>query len=256
MLSSIQFGRPVVYDSLQPNRLQHSRPPYPSPTLGVYSNEYPLSRWCHPTILSSVVPFSSCFNLSQHQGLLKWVSSSHQVAKVLELQLQHQSNEHSGLIFSGMDWLDLLAVQETLKSLLQHLLGISNWTSQDLEICCYLCGSGCVSLKHIWLYQPTALKSFTAPHYSYYNSHIFKMSSPGNSLVVWWLGLHTFTAESLGSVPGWGTKISQATTRSSFLIWLFWLLQPHKTSYLSLTTLQLNFYFPSQILLTKKFFNG
>ena len=58
---------------------------------------------------------------SQHQRLFKWVSSSHQVAKILEFQLQHQStNEHPGLISFRMDWLDLLAVQGTLKSLLQH----------------------------------------------------------------------------------------------------------------------------------------
>ena len=61
------------------------------------------------------------FNLSQHQGLFQWVSYSHQVAKVLELQLQHQSfNEYSGLISFRMDWLDLLDVQGTLKNLLQH----------------------------------------------------------------------------------------------------------------------------------------
>ena len=66
-------------------------------------------------------PSPPTFNLSQHQGLFKWVSSSHQVAKVLEFQLQHQSfHEHSGLISFKMDWLDLLAVQGTLKSLLQH----------------------------------------------------------------------------------------------------------------------------------------
>ena len=67
----------------------------------------------HP--LSS--PSPPAFNLSQHQGLFQWVSSSHQVAKVLEFQLQHLS---SGLISFRMDWLDLLAVQGTLKSLLQH----------------------------------------------------------------------------------------------------------------------------------------
>ena len=61
---------------------------------------------------------SPAFNLSQHQGLFKWVSSSHQVAKVLEFQLQHQS--FPGLISFRMNWLDLLAVQGTLKSLLQH----------------------------------------------------------------------------------------------------------------------------------------
>ena len=63
---------------------------------------------------------SPAFNLSQHQGLFKRVSSSHQVAKVLEFQLQHQSFQHPGLISFRMDWLDLLAVQGTLKNLLQH----------------------------------------------------------------------------------------------------------------------------------------
>ena len=59
-------------------------------------------------------PSPPAFNLSQHQGLFQWVSSLHQVAKGLELQLL--SNEYSGLIYFRMDWLDLLAVQETLKS--------------------------------------------------------------------------------------------------------------------------------------------
>ena len=58
--SSIQFSRSVVSDSLQPHGLQHARPPCPSPTPKVYSDSCPLSRWCHPTISSSVVPFSSC----------------------------------------------------------------------------------------------------------------------------------------------------------------------------------------------------
>ena len=61
------------------------------------------------------------FNLSQHQGLFQWVGCSHQVAKVLELQLQHSpSNEYSGLISFRIDWFDLPAIQGTLKSLLQH----------------------------------------------------------------------------------------------------------------------------------------
>ena len=66
-------------------------------------------------------PSPPIFNLSQHQGLFQWVGSSNQVAKVLEFQLEHQSfHEYSGLIFFRMDWLDLLALQGTLKSLLQH----------------------------------------------------------------------------------------------------------------------------------------
>ena len=64
-------------------------------------------------------PSPSTFNLSQHHGLFQGVSSSHQVAKVLELQLQ-PSNEYSWLISFRVDWLDLLAVQGTLKSLLQY----------------------------------------------------------------------------------------------------------------------------------------
>ena len=57
---SVQFSRLVVSDSLRPHELQHARPPCPSPTPGVHPNSCPLSRWCHPTISSSVVPFSSC----------------------------------------------------------------------------------------------------------------------------------------------------------------------------------------------------
>ena len=57
---SVQFSSSVVPDSLQPHGLQHTRPPCPSPTPRVYSNSCPLNRWCHPTISSSVVPFSSC----------------------------------------------------------------------------------------------------------------------------------------------------------------------------------------------------
>ena len=58
--SSVQFSHSVVYDSLLPHELQHARPPCPSPTPGVHPNSCALSRWCHPDISSSVVPFASC----------------------------------------------------------------------------------------------------------------------------------------------------------------------------------------------------
>ena len=60
VLTSVQFSRLVMSDSLQPHERQHTRPPCPSPTPGVHPNPCPLSRWCHPTISSSVIPFSSC----------------------------------------------------------------------------------------------------------------------------------------------------------------------------------------------------
>ena len=85
-------SRSVVSDSLRPHGLQHARSPCPSPTPGACSNSCPSTRWCHPTLshpLSS--PSPPAFNLSQHQGLFQGVSSSHQVARLLELQLQHQS---------------------------------------------------------------------------------------------------------------------------------------------------------------------
>ena len=58
--SSVPFSRSVVSDSLRPHESQHARPPCPSPTPGDYPNSWPLSWWCHPTISSSVIPFSSC----------------------------------------------------------------------------------------------------------------------------------------------------------------------------------------------------
>ena len=79
----------VMSDSLWPHGLQHARLTYTLASPQTCS--CPLSQWCHPTISFSVVPLSSCLNLAQHSGLFRWVSSSHQVAKVLELQLQHQS---------------------------------------------------------------------------------------------------------------------------------------------------------------------
>ena len=81
--SSVQFRPSVVSDSLRPQGLQHTRPPCPSPTPGLYSNPSPSCRWCHPAVSSSVVPFSR-LHLAQHQGLCKWVSSSHQVLSTIQ----------------------------------------------------------------------------------------------------------------------------------------------------------------------------
>ena len=103
-LEQVQFSYSAVTDSLWPHGLQHARPPDPSPTPGIHSNSCPSSQWCHPAISSSVFPFSSCPQSRPHQGLSRWVNSSHEVAKVLEFQLQHRSFRYSGLISFRMDW--------------------------------------------------------------------------------------------------------------------------------------------------------
>ena len=108
-------------DSLWPHELQHIRPPCPSPTPGVYSNSCPLSWWCHPTILSSVIPFSTrpqSFPASRSFQMNQFFRSGGQFWS-FSFSIS-PSSEYSGLISFTVDWLDLLAVQETLKSLLQH----------------------------------------------------------------------------------------------------------------------------------------
>ena len=112
----------VVSDSSRPRGLQHARLPSPSPSPRACSHSCPLSRWCHPTISSSVIPFllpPSIFPnirvFSKESALrIRW-------PKYWSFNFNiSPSNEHPGLISFRMDWLDLLAVQETLKSLLQH----------------------------------------------------------------------------------------------------------------------------------------
>ena len=132
---SVQFSRSVVSDSLRPYESQHSRPPCSSPTPGVHPNSCPSSQWYHPAISSSVVPFSSCpqslpasefFPMSQLFCMRwpKYWSFSFSISP---------SNEHPGLISFRMNWLDLLTVQETLKSLLQHHSSKASWTLWERE---------------------------------------------------------------------------------------------------------------------------
>ena len=125
---SVRFSRSVMSDCLQWHGWQHTRVFCPSPTPGAYSNSCPLSWWCHPTISSSVSPFSShlqsfpasgSFPMSQ---LFTWGGQRTGVsASILQMNTQDWSpSEWTGWISFRMDWLDLLAVQGTLKSLLQH----------------------------------------------------------------------------------------------------------------------------------------
>ena len=123
IFSSVQFSHSVMSNSLQPHEPQHARPPCPSPTPRVYPNPCPLSRWCHPTISSSVIPFSSCpqsFPASGSFKMSQLFASGGQSIGVSASTSDLPTNEHPGLISFRMDWFDLLAVQGTLKSLLQN----------------------------------------------------------------------------------------------------------------------------------------
>ena len=108
-------------NSLRPHESQHARPPCPSPTPRVHSDSRPSSPWCYPAISSSVVPFSSC-----PQSLPASVFSNESTLRMRWPKYWSfrfsiiPSKEIPGLISFSMDWLDLLVVQGTLKSLLQH----------------------------------------------------------------------------------------------------------------------------------------
>ena len=110
MLSSVQYSRSVMSDSLRPRESQHARPPCPSPIPRVYPNSCSSSRWCHPAISSSVVPFSSCpqsfpasgsFQISQ---LFAWGGQSTGVSASISV-LPRNTQDWSPLEWTG--WISL-----------------------------------------------------------------------------------------------------------------------------------------------------
>ena len=121
MYISVQFSCSVVSDSLRSHESQHARPPCLSPTPGVHANSCPSSQWCHPAISSChplllLPPIPPIIRVFSNESTLrmrwpKYWSFSFSISP---------SNEHPGPISFRMDWLDLLAVQGTLKSLLRH----------------------------------------------------------------------------------------------------------------------------------------
>ena len=90
-VTSVQFSCSVVSNFLQPHGLQHDSPPCPLPTPRVYPNSCPLSQWCHPTISSSVVPFSSCLQSFPASGSFQMSQLSVSGGQILEFPLQRQS---------------------------------------------------------------------------------------------------------------------------------------------------------------------
>ena len=144
MQSSVQLSHSVMSDSLLSHGLQHARPPCPSPVSGVYTNSCPLSQWCSPTISTSVIPFSSCLQSFPHQGLFKWVSSSHQVAKVFYISWNAGLDEaQAGIKIAGRNINNLRYADDTtlmaeskekLKSLLMKVKEESEKVGLKLNI--------------------------------------------------------------------------------------------------------------------------
>ena len=130
-MSVSQFSCSVVSHSLQPHRLQHTRLPCPSPTPRVCSNLIPLSQWCHPTISSSVVPFSSSLQSFPASGsfpISQFFASGGQKYWSFSFSIS-LSNEYSDLLSFRIDCYDLLAVRGTLENLLQH----HSWKASILQ---------------------------------------------------------------------------------------------------------------------------
>ena len=152
------FSRWVMLDSLRPHRLQHTRPPCPPLSPGVCSSSCPLCPWYDPSTSSSATPFSFCrqsFPVFSSESALhitwpKYWSFNFSISP---------SNEYSGLISFRTDWFDLLMVQGTLKSLLQHhsskasILLYSAFFWSNSQICTWL-----LERPQLWLYGPLSAK--------------------------------------------------------------------------------------------------
>ena len=144
-LSSVQFSHSVVSDSLRAHELQHARPPCPSPTPRVHSNSCPSSRWCHPAISSSVIPFSSCpqslpasesFPMSQ---LFAWGGKSTGVSALASFLPKNSQG------WSPLEWTGWISLQSKGLSRV-----FSNTTVQKHQFFCTQLSSQSNSHIHTW----------------------------------------------------------------------------------------------------------
>ena len=122
-MSPVQFSCSVVSDSLWPHESQHARLPCPSPTPRVYPNPCPSSQWCHPTISSSVVPFSSCLQSFPASGsfqMSQLFTSGDQSIRVSASTSVLPMNTQNWPLLGWTCWISLQFKEGTLKSLLQH----------------------------------------------------------------------------------------------------------------------------------------
>ena len=109
--ASVQFSCSVVSNSLQPHESQHARPPCPSPILGVYSNSCPWSRWCHPTISSSVFPFSSCLQSLPASGSLQMSQLFASGGQSIRVSASTSVLPMNTQDWSSLEWTDWISLQ-------------------------------------------------------------------------------------------------------------------------------------------------
>ena len=145
-LQSNQFSRSIVSNSLWPHGLQHTRPPCPSPTPGVYSNSCPLNWWCHPTISSSVIPFSShlqSFPASGSFPMSQFFTSAGQSVGVSASPSVLPVNIQDWFPLGWTGWISLQS-KGTLKSLLQQFKSIS------FSVLSFLCSPALTFIHDYW----------------------------------------------------------------------------------------------------------
>ena len=146
-VSIYMFSHSIMLGFLRPHGLQHARLPCLSPTPRDCSDSCPSSRWCHPTILSSVVSFSS-FNLSQHQGLFQQSDLCIQVTKVLAFHLQHEFIPMNIQDWSPLGWTGWISLQSKGLSRV-----FSNTTVQKHQFFSTQLSSWSSSHIHTWLLE-------------------------------------------------------------------------------------------------------
>ena len=158
---SDQISRSVVSDSLQPHELQHARPPCPSPTPRVHWDSHPSSQWCHPTISSSVIPFSSCLHSFQASGsfpMSQFLASGGQSiaasasASVLPMNIQ----EWFPLGLTGLISLLSKGLSRVLSNTIvqkHQFFGtqLSFWSNSHIHI-------WLLEKQQLWLYTPLSVK--------------------------------------------------------------------------------------------------
>ena len=140
-VSSVQFNHSLVSNSLRPHGLQHARSPCLWQTPGVYSNSCPSSRWCHPTISSSVIPSPPTFNLSQHQGLFQcqFFASSGQRIRISASASVLPMNIQDWFPLGWTDWIYWMMVSFFFLVLLRCWILLIYFQIWSWPSVCYLC---------------------------------------------------------------------------------------------------------------------